>query len=58
MLRPFRARRKHADPDFVIRLRPVRDALGRPVVIRLRQLLKRALRDWALRCVEITEGAP
>jgi len=42
-------------PDFVLRLRPVRDPLGRSPEVRLRQLLKIAGRGLALRCIEARE---
>lgn len=44
--------------SFSIRLEATgRDACGRPPVVRLRQLLKIALRGLGLRCTEVTETA-
>ncbi|HEX8340011.1 MAG TPA: hypothetical protein VF624_03795 [Tepidisphaeraceae bacterium] len=43
-------------PDFVIQLRPEPGDV--PVMIRVRRLLKVALRGYGLRCVSIGEAAP
>lgn len=43
--------------DYTLVLRPVRDPLDRPIGVRLRLLLKHALRAQALQCVHI-EQAP
>lgn len=44
---------QHADRDFVIRLQPLADA--RPAEIRLRRLLKFALRSEKFRCTDIAD---
>jgi hypothetical protein len=41
-------------PIYTVRFRPEPGVDG---IRNLRHLLKRALRDWGLRCVDISEGA-
>ncbi len=42
------------DPDFVLRLRPLPGWPG-PLAVRLRRLLKTALRAYGFRCVKAEE---
>jgi hypothetical protein len=45
------------DPDIVLTFRPLPDAEDVPVGVRVRQLIKTALRRDRLRCVRV-EGLP
>jgi len=48
-----------ADPDpdlWLILIRPMPSNL--PAAVRVRQLLKRALRDWGLKCIEVRTPTP
>jgi hypothetical protein len=44
------------EPDFLVRLRPLKDAT--PAIHRLRHFLKAALRCWGLRAVSVEELRP
>lgn len=43
-------------PRYIIELVPINDRLGRDPIVRVRQLLKLALRGMGLRCVAIREA--
>lgn len=48
---------QHTEPDYVVRLKPLKGFAWRtPPWMRLRALLKRALRDYGLRCTEVRPG--
>jgi hypothetical protein len=44
---------EQAQPVYIVKLRPERDVIN--PVHNLRRLLKRALRDFHLRCIDCTE---
>ncbi len=45
-------------PTFRLTLEALPSPDGVPVIIRLRHFLKRALRDWQLKCVHAVEVKP